>query len=47
MGRHLHKASWTAAVVDAALQPLDTLRVPVSADFRGQVCSLIGASFVQ
>jgi transposase len=26
-----HKASWTAAVVDAALQPLDTLRVPVGA----------------
>jgi transposase len=26
-----HKASWTAAAVDAALQPLDTLRAPVSA----------------
>jgi transposase len=26
-----HKASWTAAVVDAGLQPLDTLRVPVGA----------------
>jgi hypothetical protein len=26
-----HKASWTAAVVDGALQPLDTVRVPVSA----------------
>jgi transposase len=26
-----HKASWTAAVVNAALQPLETLRVPVSA----------------
>jgi hypothetical protein len=25
-----HKASWTAAAVNAALQPLDTLRVPVS-----------------
>ena len=23
-----HTASWTGAVVDAALQPLDTLRVP-------------------
>ena len=27
-----HKPSWTAAAVDAALQPLDTLRVPVSSD---------------
>ena len=26
-----HKASWTAAVVNASLQPLATLRVPVSA----------------
>ena len=26
-----HKASWTAAVVDAGLQPLGTLRVPVGA----------------
>lgn len=25
-----HKASWTAAAVDASLQPLDTIRVPVS-----------------
>ena len=25
-----HKASWTAAAVNAALQPLATLRVPVS-----------------
>ena len=25
-----HKASWTAAVVDGSLQPLATLRVPVS-----------------
>ncbi len=25
-----HKASWTAAAVNAALQPVDTLRVPVS-----------------
>ena len=27
-----HKASWTAAVVDASLQPVATLRVPVSRD---------------
>jgi transposase len=27
-----HKASWTAAAVDAALQPLATIRVPVSRD---------------
>lgn len=27
-----HKASWTAAVIDTALQPLDVLRVEVSAD---------------
>ncbi|WP_205623048.1 IS110 family transposase, partial [Sciscionella marina] len=27
-----HKASWTAAVVDAKLHPLATLRVPVSRD---------------
>jgi hypothetical protein len=26
-----HKASWTAAVVNSSLQPLATLRVPVSA----------------
>lgn len=26
-----HKASWTAAAVDASLQPLDVIRVPVSA----------------
>jgi transposase len=26
-----HKASWTAAVVSSSLQPLATLRVPVSA----------------
>lgn len=26
-----HKASWTAAVIDAALQPLDVVRVEVSA----------------
>jgi transposase len=25
-----HKASWTAAAVDASLQPLATIRVPVS-----------------
>jgi transposase len=25
-----HKASWTAAAVSASLQPLATLRVPVS-----------------
>jgi transposase len=25
-----HKASWTAAVVDASLQPVETIRVPVS-----------------
>ena len=25
-----HKASWTAAAVDASLQPLDIIRVPVS-----------------
>lgn len=25
-----HKASWTAAAVDAAAQPLATIRVPVS-----------------
>lgn len=27
-----HKASWTAAAVDESLQPLQTIRVPVSAD---------------
>ena len=27
-----HKASWTAAAVDASLQPLATVRVPVSRD---------------
>ena len=27
-----HKASWTAAVVDASLQPVATIRVPVSRD---------------
>src|SRR4051794_21642220 len=27
-----HKASWTAAVVDASLQPVATVRVPVSRD---------------
>ncbi len=27
-----HKASWTAAVVDASLQPVATIRVPVSHD---------------
>ena len=27
-----HEASWTAAAVNAALQPLDTLRVPVNRD---------------
>lgn len=27
-----HKASWTAAVVNCSLQPLATLRVPVSAE---------------
>ncbi len=27
-----HKGSWTAAAVDASLQPLGTLRVPVSRD---------------
>ncbi len=27
-----HKASWTAAIIDTALQPLDVLRVQVSAD---------------
>ena len=27
-----HKASWTAAAGNTALQPLDTLRVPVSRD---------------
>lgn len=27
-----HKASWTAAAVDGQLQPLDTIRVPVSRD---------------
>ena len=25
-----HKASWTAAAVDASLQPIDIIRVPVS-----------------
>ena len=27
-----HKASWTAAAVDASLQPLASIRVPVSRD---------------
>ena len=27
-----HKASWTAAAVDASSQPLATIRVPVSRD---------------
>ena len=27
-----HKASWTASAVNATLQPLDTLRVPVNRD---------------
>ena len=27
-----HKASWTAAAVDGSLQPLATVRVPVSRD---------------
>jgi transposase len=27
-----HKASWTAAAVDAALQPLEVIRVAVSAE---------------
>jgi transposase len=27
-----HKASWTAAVVDASSQPVATIRVPVSRD---------------
>ena len=27
-----HKASWTAAVVDASLQPVATIRVPVGRD---------------
>ena len=27
-----HKASWTAAAVDASLQPVATIRVPVSRD---------------
>jgi len=27
-----HKASWTAAVIDTALHPLDVVRVDVSAD---------------
>ncbi len=27
-----HKSSWTAAAVDASLQPLATVRVPVSRD---------------
>ena len=27
-----HKASWTAAVVDASQQPVATIRVPVSRD---------------
>lgn len=27
-----HKASWTAAAVDASLQPVETIRVPVSRD---------------
>lgn len=34
-----HKASWTAAAVDASLQPLDTIRVPVSRDgYRALRC---------
>src|SRR5918997_6468082 len=34
-----HKASWTAAVVNASLQPLATLRVPVStAGYRALRC---------
>ena len=38
-----HKASWTAAAVDASLQPLATLRVPVSlAGYRQLRRLLIG-----
>ncbi|HYZ38154.1 MAG TPA: IS110 family transposase, partial [Pseudonocardiaceae bacterium] len=32
-----HKASWTAAVVNSSLQPLATLRIPVSAAGYGQL----------
>jgi transposase len=32
-----HKLSWTAAVVNCSLQPLATLRVPVSAEGYGQL----------
>ena len=37
-----HKASWTAAVVNSSLQPLATLRVPVSAAGYGQLRRFAG-----
>jgi len=33
-----HKASWTAAIVASALQPLDVIRVDVGADGYRQLC---------